>query len=143
MIDPLSANIQVEDLSPPRPVASECPVVEADDATGEIVEATGETSLPSKVLEHLPLPVIAVDARGRVTLANRRARTLTGGISRGRMLFEFFPDSVTGRVTVVLATGTARTIRDCAIGDRRFVVDCAPVPEGADSTAGVLVLIPA
>jgi transcriptional regulator of aromatic amino acid metabolism len=136
MIDPLSANIQVEDLSSPRPVASECPVVEGDDATGE-------TSLPSKVLEHLPLPVIAVDARGRVTLANRRARTLTGGISRGRMLFEFFPDSVTGRVTVVLATGTARTIRDCAIGDRRFVVDCAPVPEGADSTAGVLVLIPA
>jgi hypothetical protein len=96
-----------------------------------------------KVLEHLPLPVIAVDHVGRVTLANRRARTLTGGISPGRMLFEFFPDTISGRVSVAIATGNPKTIRDCTIGSTRFSVDCVPVPPTADDpTSGVLILIP-
>jgi transcriptional regulator of aromatic amino acid metabolism len=117
-----------------------------------VSESTEERGLPSvreirglsqMVLEHLPLPVIAVDGGGRVTLANRRARTLTRGIADGRMLFEFFPDAVTGRANVAIATQTPRTIRDCTIGATRFEVDCVPLPPGGDGAAGLLVLRPA
>jgi hypothetical protein len=59
------------------------------------------------------------------------------------MLFEFFPDTISGRVSVAIATGNAKTIRDCVIGSTRFSVDCVPAPPTADDpTAGVLILIP-
>lgn len=135
MIEQISPSVYSEPQSPARPSVSE-------PAGEESRNSFEETSLSRKVLEHLPLPVIAVDGDGRVTLANRRARTLTGGISDGRMLFEFFPDQVTGRVSVAVATRTAKTIRDCAIGDSRFIVDCVPISEEGGGAGGVLMLIP-
>lgn len=136
MIEQAQTEISTGENSPGHPAVSESA---AEAGCPSVPESDG---LCRNVLEHLPLPVIAVDVDGRVTFVNRRARILTRGISDGRMLFEFFPDPVTGRVNVALATKTARVIRDCTIGATRFEVDCVPLTSEADATAGVLVLRP-
>lgn len=140
MIDPLSTETHSQEWTGDRPSRSETVSDSASEFSGAAKRPVG---IHHKVLEQLPLPVIALDMDGQVTLANRRARTLTGGISPGRMLFEFFPDLITGRVSVSIATGNPKTLRDCAIGGTRFAVDCVPVtPTPEDPTAGVLILIP-
>lgn len=94
------------------------------------------------IMKYLPVPIIGVNDEQKITLVNKEARYLPGDfqtVATGKMIYDYLPDSVTGRVNVAIHTNTAKSIKKFSIGGILFNIDYIPLPEQSDSKWGILV----
>ncbi|MFP4350372.1 MAG: response regulator [Thermodesulfobacteriota bacterium] len=104
-----------------------------------------EAGLSRMVLDQLPLPVIGIsggiDGSQKIILANRAARRLpmeSDPLEPGRRVCEFFPDAISGRLTVALHTGTIRVLNRRSLWGGVYDLTCIPLEAGCGT--GVLLL---
>ena len=90
---------------------------------------------------NLPVPVMSLNAEQKITLVNHEALSLFdnyGKIQLGKRLYEYFPDYITGRISVALHTHTCRKIKKCSLNEILYNIDYIPLPNKSQK-GGILV----
>ncbi len=116
----------------------------------EMGEKTAENTkdgeqIPKNILEKLPTPVIGVTADQSIIMVNRKAQTLavdSRPIETGKKLFEYFPDHITGRVSLSIHTNTVRTVEKCPFEGMLYNLDCIPFSDSGQVRGGLMVFRP-
>ncbi|MBI5537702.1 MAG: PAS domain-containing protein [Deltaproteobacteria bacterium] len=94
-------------------------------------------------LRALPVPVVAIDESGKVTVWNAAMEELTGRVAAdvlGKKSWSgLYPKKRSTVLDEVLADGEA-TEADIALGDKKFLLKARPVRSGS-STAGVVAML--
>ncbi|MGE0084442.1 MAG: hypothetical protein AB7S75_08470 [Desulfococcaceae bacterium] len=101
--------------------------------------------IPRNIFEKLPTPVIGVSADQSIILVNRKAQTLavdSRPIETGKKLFEYFPDHITGRVSLSIGTNTVRTVEKCPFEGILYNLDCIPFSDSGQVKGGLMVFRP-
>ncbi|QTA79253.1 Two component system response regulator [Desulfonema limicola] len=94
------------------------------------------------IMKYLPVPIIGVNDEQKIMIVNQEARFLPGdfqSVRTGKMIYEYLPDSITGRVNVAIHTSTAKSMKKCSIGGILFNIDYIPLPGQDGSKWGILV----
>lgn len=88
------------------------------------------------ILSSLHEPVVAIDTRGDIILANRAAARAFGADDlAGRALSDYVADEVIGRIE---AEGFAFADREISLGKQRFLIRCTPFGLGSSEDRQVL-----
>ena len=94
------------------------------------------------IMKYLPVPIIGVNDEQKIVIINNEARLLPGdfqSVKTGKMIYEYLPDAITGRVNVAIHTNTGKSIKKCPVGGILFNIDYIPLPERSGSKWGILV----
>jgi sensor histidine kinase regulating citrate/malate metabolism len=97
------------------------------------------------VWHSLPVPVVCVADDQEIILANEEAKKALGNgkpMQEGKMIWEYLPDSVNGRITVAVKTHTSRDIRVCSLKGKQYHMKCIPVILENEKKGGVLMFNP-
>ncbi|MEZ4528695.1 MAG: hypothetical protein R2941_22505 [Desulfobacterales bacterium] len=101
--------------------------------------------IPKNILEKLPTPVIGVTADQSIIMVNPKAQILavdSRPIEMGKKLFEYFPDHITGRVSLSIHTNTVRTVEKCPFEGMLYNLDCIPFSDSGQVKGGLMVFRP-
>lgn len=96
--------------------------------------AEDDATLSRAIIEQLPMPVIGIGGDQKIILANRQAQSLPSPndpLSPGRRVCEFFPDSITGRITVAMHTRTVRVLNRRPLWGGLYDLSCIPLDMGS------------
>ncbi len=99
------------------------------------------------VLNLLPLPVLTIDRELKIIFMNRKTKDILSARlsltpAEDKILFEYFPDSVTGRINVANKTGTLREIKRARLWGACYDIIFVPFPEKYEKQGGIILLNP-
>jgi len=112
--------------------------------TSKIEDAERELAAANLVVDHLPVPIAIVDAKGQIASANRAARETLGNNIAGRVLSSVIRDpSVLDAVDRIQA-GADRAEAEMSVAGpltRHFQAHILPVEQGRDSAPGAIIAL--
>ena len=110
---------------------------------------SGITHLPHDycrmILSLLPLPLLSIDKDLKIIFMNRKIKDIlpqTMTPEEDKILFEYFPDSITGRINVANKTGTPRRIKRTFLWGAFYDVIFVPLPGNYEIEGGFILLNP-
>ena len=112
--------------------------------TGKIEDAERELAAANLVVDHLPVPIAIVDAKGQIANANRAARETLGNNIAGRVLSSVIRDPSVLDAVGRIQAGADRAEAEMSVAGpptRHFQAHILPVEQGRDSAPGAIIAL--